>query len=65
MVIVSRKFTPPPPFYRQSPLYIAIAILPFSSLFGTNTFDIQNKHKNKLKWQSHFYMFRRLQNNVT
>ena len=68
MVIVSRKFKP---FYRQFPLYIAI--LSFLSLFGTHTFDnilwqyspneIQNKHKNKLT--SHFFMFRRLQNNIT
>ena len=67
------SLTPPPPFYRQFSLYIAI--LPFLSLFGTCTFgnifwqdspnEIQNKHKNKLVWQSHFFMFRRLQNNVT
>ena len=69
MVIVSRKFKPPS--IDNSPLYSH----PFLSLFGIHTFgnifrqdspnEIQNKHKNKLKWQSHFFMFRKLQNNVT
>ena len=65
MVIVSRKFKPPSIDNSHR----------FLSLFGIHTFgnifwqdslnEIQNKHKNKLKWQSHFFMFRRLQNNVT
>ena len=69
MVIVFRKIKPPsidnPPLYSH----------PFLSLYEFHTFgnifwrdspnEIQNKHKNKLNWKSHFFMFRRLQNNVT
>ena len=52
-----------------------IAIFPFLSLFGARTFgnifwqdgpnEIQDKHENKPLWQSHLFMFKRLQNKVT
>ena len=70
MVIVSKSLNP---FYTQFRLYIAI--FPFLSLFGARTFGnifcqdspnkIQDEHKNKPMQQSHFFMFKRLQNKVT
>ena len=37
----------------------------FPELPNFNKNEIQDKHKDKLMWQSYFFMLRGLQNNVT
>ena len=69
--ILSRRFDPLPPpsfFYRQtpicpSPLFIFFPNLP---LLARQYFlnETREKHKNKLMWQSYFFIFRKLENNV-
>ena len=68
--IVFRRFEFP--FYRQfphicqNPLFIFFPNPAFGKIFSTNwPNEIPNKHKNKLMWQSDFFIYRRLQNSTT
>ena len=69
VIIVCRSFEPP--FYRQppiwpSPLFIFFPNTPFLARpfrqYRPN--EIPDKHENKIMGQSHFFIFRRLKNNV-
>ena len=65
--IVCRRFQPPlpPRFYIQSP-YIPFPNPPLlARLFRQyRPIEIPDKHKNKLMWQSYFFIFRRLKSHI-
>ena len=56
----------PPPHMAISPFYIFSEPPSLARLFRQyRPIEILDKHKNKLIWQSYFFIFRRLKNNVT
>ena len=64
--IVWRRFETPPIWPSSSPFIFFQNFPLFTRFFGQYHFnEIRDKHKNKLMWQSYFFIFRRLKNNFT